>query len=181
MTSLLGCLREDVAAVSGGRGVDLCQQGEKRGKVPQVPEVIDGVILQRGERSSVDGAHLLLHHVFPLVRRQAEQILKQHTPDVTTATISPLWLKTTLVINNKNLCTKSSLLGLVSVGRMKMASMGTAPVFPVRSLRPLIQPRCWENSLSLTSTMSSPFLKLSKVGSSVGEEMEETGEEGGGD
>lgn len=69
----------------------------------------------------------------------------------------------------------SSLLGLLSVGRMKMASMGTAPVFPVRSLRPLIQPRCWENSSSLIITMSSPFLKLRRVESSVEEEAEEGG------
>lgn len=53
---------------------------QARGKVPAIPEVIDGVVFQRRQGSSVQGAHLLLHHVSPLVRRQAEQILK-HTDE----------------------------------------------------------------------------------------------------
>lgn len=63
--------------------------------------------------------------------------------------------------------TMTSLVGLLSVGRIKMASMGTAPVCFVRSFWPLIQPLCWENSLSLMTIMSSPFLKLRSMGSSV--------------
>lgn len=63
-------------------------------------------------------------------------------------------------------------MGLLSVGRMKMASTGTAPVFRVRSFCPFIQPRCRENSSSLTRTMSSPFLKLRNVGSSVEEKSQ---------
>lgn len=63
----------------------------------------------------------------------------------------------------------SSLVGLLSVGRIKTASVGTAPVCFVLSIWPLIQPRCWENSSSLIITMSSPFLKLRNVGSSIEE------------
>lgn len=63
----------------------------------------------------------------------------------------------------------TSLVGLLSVGRITMASVGTAPVCFVRSFCPFIQPRCWENSLSLIIMMSSPFLKLRSVASSVEE------------
>lgn len=73
LTSLLGCLRGDVAAAvsGGGRGMS-----PDRGEAPTIPEVVDGVIFERSKRSSVQGAHLLLHHVSPLVRRQAQQILQ---------------------------------------------------------------------------------------------------------
>lgn len=63
----------------------------------------------------------------------------------------------------------TALVGLLSVGRIKMASVGTAPVCLVLSLWPFIQPRCSENSSSLIIIMSSPFLKLRNVGSSAEE------------
>lgn len=70
-------------------------ESKDSGEVTKIPEVIDGVIFQRNQRSSVEGAHLLLHHVFPLVWRQAEQILKHthKTSDVKSATIFQLWLQ----------------------------------------------------------------------------------------
>lgn len=69
--------------------------------------------------------------------------------------------------------TMTSLVGLVRVGMIKMASVGTAPVFPVLVFCPFIQPRWWENSLSLMMRMSSPFLKRRNVGSSVKEEVKQ--------
>lgn len=69
--------------------------------------------------------------------------------------------------------TMTSLVGLLSVGRIVMASMGTAPVCFVRSFWPLTQPWSWEKSLSLMSMMSSPFLKLRNVASS-GEDWKTT-------
>lgn len=61
----------------------------------------------------------------------------------------------------------TSVVGLLSVGRIKMASVETAPVLPVLSEWPFIQPRCFENSSSLIIQISWPFLKLRKVGSSA--------------
>lgn len=133
-----------------------------------LPEILQGELLQRGESDSIHRSHFLLvclDDVFPLVRRQAEQILKNTSAPHVSYVQPPLSCCRTLL-------TRSSLVGLLSVGRMKMASTGTAPVFRVRSFCPFIQPRCWENSSSLMRTTSSPFLKLRNVGSSAEEKPE---------
>lgn len=133
-----------------------------------LPEILQGELLQRGGSDSIHGSHFLLvclDDVFPLVGRQAEQILK----DTSAPHVRFVHLVHPSLSCCRTLLTRSSLVGLLSVGRMKMASTGSAPVFCVRWFCPFIQPRCGENSSSLIRTMSSPFLKLRNVGSSVEE------------
>lgn len=57
--------------------------------------------------------------------------------------------------------------GLLRVGRTVMVSVETAPICPVLSFLPLIQPSSGAYAPSLMMTIRSPFLQLRNVASST--------------